>query len=270
MSTPESEISPETANQATADDTSPLRELARQFTLDEREASSDEPGETPQDGKPPAKKGPPKTFEQLAEIAGVEVKALYGIELPSSKRQGEKFTLGQLKDHLEAREEFTVAQLQFEEDRSRSEAEFMRAQSELQELYAALPEASRKPEILERVREKHQALLKRERAATLDAIPEWRNSATRDTEIAGMVEYLKGYGFPAGYLKTVYDHRSIRFIREAWRRETRLRKALELVAEQKPKNLGKGKPAQKPASPAAAPRIPRSEREMRRYLDAVR
>jgi len=276
MSDPELQnSSAETPSQSTTipkdEGPSALRELARLYTLDESDTSSAEPDESPQDGKPPAKKGPPKNLDQLAETLGVEVKDLYGLELPSSKRKGEKFTLGQLKDQYEAREEFTVAQLAFEEERSGKESELLRAQNELQELFATLPEAARKPEVLERVRAKHEALLVRERKATLDAIPEWKDVETRTQEIAEIVEYLKGYGFPANYLKSVYDHRSMRFIREAWRREARLRKALEHVTEQKPNALGKSKPAgNKPTRTAAKGFVPRSEQQMRRYLDAVK
>jgi hypothetical protein len=250
---------PETATE----EASSLRELAKLFTLDDQA----DPAETPAgDDKKPAEKVKPKTLAQAAERLGVEVKDLYDLEIPSDQLKG--LTLGKLKDHMVERENFTTRSLKLEEDAAQKEAEFERANLELQTLLGALPKDAIKPEIREAVRQKHEATLKIERERTLQTIPEWKDEKVRTEELAGMVEHLTGFGFPASYLKSVTDHRALKFIRASWQRETRLRKALELVTEKKPANLGKGKPGAPQTRTGSKP-MSRQEQEMQRYLRAV-
>jgi hypothetical protein len=264
MSVPASEISSTPATPAaTKDDAneSSLRELARQYRLEEEPAESSEPAET-QSGDEP-RKGKPKTLTELAERLGVEVKDLYDLEIPSDKLKG--LTLGKLKDHMAEREAFTTRSLKFEEDAAQKDADFSRGQLELQTLIQALPKEAITPQLREAVRQKHEAALSVERKRTLDAIPEWRDESRRTEELTAMVEYLTGFGFPTGYLAQVNDHRALKFIRTAWQREQRLRKALELVSEQKPNALGKSKDAAR-GKPASARPLSREEREVKRYL----
>lgn len=273
MSTPESEISPETAESKKTDDgavPSSLRDLAQQYTLQETPETADrgeqhqaKPGESTPKGK-----GKPKTLNDAAERLGVDVKDLYDLEIPSSK-QGEKFTLGQLKDHLAEREDFTVSQLKLDEDRARMESGFMRAQQELQELLAALPKTAVKPEILEKIRTRHEATLTSERAKTLEAIPEWRDQTRREADFVLMIEHLKGFGFHANYLKSVYDHRTLKFVRDAALRKQRLDKALALVGEKKPSALGKGKSATEKKGAPTGGRLTREEQQVQRYLGVL-
>lgn len=263
MSVPASEALSSAAKPEQNDDAneSSLRELARQYRLDEPETAT--PAETQGGATPP--KGKPKTLTELAERLGVEVKDLYDLEIPSDKLKG--LTLGKLKDHMAERETFTTRSLKFEEDAAQKEADFSRAQLELQTLLQALPKEAITPQLREAVRQKHEAALSVERKRTLDAIPEWRDESLRTTDLAAMVEYLTGFGFPKEYLAQVNDHRALKFIRTAWQREQRLRKALELVSEQKPAALGKSKDA--PNGKPAQQRQPlsRQEREVRRYLN---
>jgi hypothetical protein len=270
-STQDSEISPETAEtKKPGDAESSLRALARQFTLDEKPETAD--GEQ-HEGKPSESsrkgKAKPKTFNELAERLELDVKDLYDVEIPAAK-PGEKYTLGQLKDHLAERENFTVSQLKLDEDRARLESDFTRAQQELQTLLAELPKADVKPETIEKIRQRAAATLKTERAKTLEVIPEWREEERRKQEIEGIVEHLTGYGLPASYLQTVSDHRVMKYLRDNFLRKQRLDKALALVGEKKPNALGKGKPAtDKKGAQQPTQRLTREEQQVQRYLRAV-
>lgn len=267
MSEPAS--SPETAEQKTPPETatpidqvSSLRELAKLLSPDDKAP----PAETP-DGKKPTEKVKPKTLSEAAERLGLEVKDLYDLEIPSDKLEG--LTLGKLKDHMVERENFTTRSLKFEEDAARKEADFERAKQELSTLLQALPANAVTPEVREQIRQRHEAALKLERERTLQAIPEWKDAKVRTDDMAGMVEHLTGFGFPPGYLAHVTDHRTLKFIRASWQRETRLRKALELVSEKKPGALGKSKDTHgAPVTPSRRPQS-REEQEAARYRAAL-
>lgn len=166
---------------------------------------------------------------------------------------GKTMSIGKLKDLATASGDLETERFKFEEQRSQRESELIRAQQELQTILSALPKTALKPEILEQARARHESTLTRERARTLEVIPEWRDNDRRTQDLAGMVEWLKGYGFPASYLQSVYDHRTVRFIRDNWLRAERVRKALEQVEKHKPSTPAKGKPnGRAPAKPAAA------------------
>lgn len=198
-------------------------------------------------------KAKPKKFNDLAETLGVELSELYSLEIATSA-DGKPVTVEMLKDHHAKRSEFSVAQLQWEEERTRQQSDLVRANSELRELLAAVPQKAIDPKVLEAVRNKHDATLTRERARTLEVIPEWKVETKRVEELAGMGEFLKRYGYPTGHLATIYDHRALLMIRDAWRRELRVKQALEAVEKvdtaptPKPGKPDGGKAPKKPAS----------------------
>lgn len=198
-------------------------------------------------------KAKPKKFNDLAETLGVELAELYKLEVATSA-DGKPVTVEMLKDHHAKRSEFSVAQLTWEEERTRQQSDLVRANSELRELLAALPQKAIDPKVLESVRNKHDATLKRERARTLEVIPAWKDEAKRTEEIGGMEDFLKRYGYPPGHLGTIYDHRALLMIRDAWRRELRVKAALEQVEKIDTT------PTPKPGKPAGgkAPGKPRS------------
>jgi hypothetical protein len=250
--------SPETANpQAPAEkpQASRLEEIARLLgeptdKVDAEESSA--PGkaaEKPKDAKPP------KALKELAERLELKPEDLYAIEIPMS--DGKSKTLGQLKDLAGKEGDLTARELRIEEERTRKESDLLRSQNELRELVSALPKDALKPEVVNAIRQKHEQHVSTERARTLELIPEWRDETKRTEEIAGMVEHLKGYGFPAQYLQAIYDSRALKYIRENMLREQRIRKALEQVQPAKPAATTKSKPngAPKSSSAAAPPKL---------------
>lgn len=219
---------------------SQIETLAEMFQEEPEKGINGEPAETQTKGKP-------KGLKDAAERLGLKPEDLYAIEVPMS--DGKVKTLGQLKDAAAKEGDLSVRELAFEESRTKRESDLIRAQSELRELVSALPASAVKPEVLEAVRQKHEAIMKRERAKTLEAIPEWQDEAKRNEEIEGIMSHLEGYGFPKNYLQTIYDHRALRYIRENFLRETRIRKALEQVQQVRPTSTPKAK------SNGAAPKL---------------
>lgn len=229
-----------TAETETPGTESRLQTLAQAFEEQPGTAEPDKGDE----GKPAGdgtENGKPTKFNDLAGRLGVELDDLYKLEIATAK-DGNPVTVEQLKDIHAKQDEFAVSQLEWEETRQKREGELIRAQNELKELVASLPKNAIKPEVLDAVRQKHEQTLKRERAETLKAIPAWADEDKRTEDISGMIEHLKGYGFPESYLTSVSDHRVIQYIRENWQRETRLRKALEQVKTASPGKTSKSKP----------------------------
>lgn len=192
----------------------------------------------------------PTKFNDLAGKLGLELDALYKLEV-SQAEDGTPVTVEHLKDHYAKQGDLTLRELEFEERRTKQESELMQAQEDLRELMASLPEKAIKPEVLQKVREKHDAQMNLERKRTLEVIPEWNDEDVRTRDIEGMAEHLKQYGYPANQLERIADHRQIKYIRDNWQREQRIRKALEKVKAGKPNPTSKQKPAGK--APSKAP-----------------
>lgn len=195
----------------------------------------------------PSNAKPLKALSDLAERLEVKPESLYAIEIPMS--DGTTMPLGKLKDAAAAARDLETDRFKFEESRSQRESDLLRAQSELQELVAALPKTALKPEILEVLRTRHENTLKRERSRTLEAIPEWQDETRREQDVSGMVEWLKSYGFPENYLASVYDHRAVRFIRDNWQRAMRVQKAMEQLERQRSRTPSKGSAQGKSPAP---------------------
>ena len=184
-------------------------------------------------------------FNDLAEKLGVDLDALYKLQVSSSE-DGEPVTIEELKDLHKGKADFELAQMDWKEQQLAQEQDLTRAKAELQEILATLPEKAVKPEALEKIRAKHEAQVKLERKKTLDVIPEWKDAKVRTADIEGMSEHLQGYGFPVNYLESIVNHQQLKYIRDNWQREQRVRKALEQVKAGKPGKSPAAKTQQKP------------------------
>lgn len=239
--------------ESTAEIPSGMRALGELLAADEPSEETEETAGA-EKAKPDGsqEKAKPTKFNDLAGTLGMELDALYKLEIASSE-DGEPVTIEALKDLHANTSDFELSKLEFEEQRTQKEQELMRAQAELNEILSVLPKGSVKPEVLERIRAKNEAALKIEREKTLDVIPAWKDSEQRKSDIAGMAEHLQAYGFPVNYLTTVANHMQLKYIRDNWQREQRMRKALEKVRAGKPEKKVPSKPQKKaPVKNAAA------------------
>ena len=200
-------------------------------------ASNQETGE--EDGSP----AKPKRFNDLAATLDVDVAELYVLEIAEAA-DGSPVTVQALKDHYAKRSDFSVEQLKWNEERSRQQSELVRGNAELRELLAAIPRDKLDAKVLEAVRTKVTESANRERARTLTVIPEWKAKETMEADLAGMAEWLQGFGFPTGYLQTVFDHRAMNMMRTAWKREQMVKAALEEIEKEPTAAPGKSKAGQ--------------------------
>lgn len=229
------------------------------------EAISDDGSEQP-GGDDGEKSKAPTKFNDLAGKLGIELDDLYKLEITSAD-DSEPVTIEALKDMHAKKIDLDMRELEFEESRTETEAKLMQAQNELRELMAALPEKAVKPEVLEKIRKKHEAQVTVEKQRTLEVIPSWSDSTKREADIAGMAEHLQGYGYPVNYLANVVDHKQLKYIRDNWLREQRIKKALAAVKAGKPKPTTSAKPAKK--SPVKKPVAGVKRGKARNTLEAV-
>jgi hypothetical protein len=180
------------------------------------------------DGKAEApKNAKPVKFNDLAEVTGLELDDLYKLEL--NVGDGESITVEQLKALKGEQDDLTVRQLEVEEEHAKKTAELRTAQNELAEIIAGLPRDAVTAETLAKVRERHAARVEVENRRTLEAIPSWSDEKVRIDDLKGMSEHLQQFGFAPDHLASVSDHRLMVFVRESYKREQRIRKALERV-----------------------------------------
>lgn len=224
--------------------------------LSEGESQEGEGGESreqpePQEGKP---KGKPKALKDLAERLELQPEDLYAIEIPLGG-DGKTVKLSELKDTFAKQDDLTVRELALAEKAAKQEAEWTRSQTEFAELMSQLDPKAITPQVKEKVRQKVDASVKRERELILQTIPEWQNATVREAELGAMVEYLKDFGLPESFLTTTMHHKLFRMVRDATLRKQRHEKALSSVVQvKKPSTTGKsGASNGAPRKPTTSP-----------------
>lgn len=189
---------------------------------------------------------PVDSIDRLMKRHKMTPEQVYAIKVPMPDG-AEPLSLGDLKDRVGELVGFEARELEFDVRRRESEGELLRAQNEMRELLALIPKEHIKPEMVEKVRKKHEATQTRERQLTLQHIPAWRNEETRTADIEGMVGVLSNYGFEESFIATVVDHRAIKLLRDFYLMDKRIKAALGKVTIP----LKKGKaPSQKTQKPA--------------------
>lgn len=214
-----------------------------------------------------SRKSKPKKLNDLAEAVGLELDELYALEVASAA-DGSPITVQTLKDHHAKRSEFSVAQLRWEEERTRQNNELVRGNAELRELLQAIPRDKLDKGVLEKVQQRVAESERRERARTLEVITDWRDPETMKADLAGMGEWLRdNYGYPMGYLGSVFDHRALLMMRDAWKRDLRIKAAIEEMDKEPPAPPGKGKTTGR--APKQPPREPGQRQRGRAGLVAL-
>lgn len=232
-------------NEASGDEAVGIQALGELLQQSEPNADNENPGKG--DGESgnsseSSQRAKPQKFNDLAGTLEMELDDLYKLEVTTSE-DGEPVTIESLKDLYAKQGEIEISAIEFEERRTSEEQKLLQAQTELREVIAALPKGAVKPEVLERIRAKHAEQAALEQQRTLDVIPAWQDVKTRETEITAMTQHLTAYGFPVNYLANVHDHRQMKYIRDNWQREQRIKKALAAVKAGKPNPTTKQKPA---------------------------
>lgn len=234
--------------------------LAELLAADDPQGHDEDDAPGGDEGKPSGsgkKAEPVKRFNDLAGATGLDLDALYKLEVSLSEG-GEPVTIEQLKDSYKQRDDLSLRELEFEERRTQQEGELLRASAELQEILQALPANAVKKDVLDKIRARSEQTAQTERQRTLEVIPEWKDDARRTDDIKAMVEHLGSYGIPKNYLNQVMDHRHFKYIRDNMLRERRVREAIAKVKAGKPEGGKPSRPQDKaPAKRAIAARTPR-------------
>jgi hypothetical protein len=171
---------------------------------------------------------PPETLEALSKRLGFKPEQIYNVKIPLADG-AEPLTLGQMKDRVGELVDLETRETQFEQRRMQSEGELLRSQTELRELIGMIPKEHINPEIVNKIRKRHEANMAFERRQTLEFIPEWRDEKRAGEDLQGMIEFTKRWGFDEGFMATVHDHRAIKFIRDMYLRDKRIQAALAKV-----------------------------------------
>lgn len=238
----------------------------------ETDDNGDEGAKPPQ--KPSKSKGkpkPPKNLEAVAEALGLGVDELYKLEIPAKAKGAKPYTLGALKDLAAADSDFQVAKLKLDNDRGALESQRIAAEAELQAVLAALPADAIKPESMQKLRDALGQKQQRERARTLEVMPEWQDEAVRTAELKGLLDFARTeYGLPETFLVTHMHHGLARLMRDAWRNANTIKKALEAVTEEKrttpPKANAGGK---SPPKRQTEGRQSRTQGEVGRFMNTI-
>lgn len=225
---------------AASPETDPESPPAREPTLPEVLANA-ETAPTPDKGKPRAGETPskPRTLKALAELAKLEVSDLYELEIPLEAANGDKVgktvTLGQLKDAQAKQADLETRTVAFEEAKTKTENELLRARQQLQEIVAQLPKGAVKPELIAKMNAETEAYRAAETERLAEAIPEWDDNGKRAADRAVILEHLGEYGYGPQAFDGLIDHRMVKYVRDSALRWRRMNEALAKVKEVKPK-----------------------------------
>lgn len=200
---------------------------------------------------------PPDSMEGLSKRLGFKPEQIYNVKIPLADG-AEPMTIGQLKDRVGELVDLETRETQFEQRRLRSEGDLLRSQAEIRDLLAMVPKEHIKPEVVNKIRQRHEANMQRERVATLEHIPEWHDEKRRTEDLQGMVDFVSEWGFDGGFLATVSDHRAVKFIRDMYLRDKRIKTALAKVTT--PDSKGQ-RSSGKTRKPAVRPNANQSQRK---------
>lgn len=220
----------------------PVQEPVKPKSLAELFADPTDPDSTEinlQDEAPDDPNAPVDSLDGLMKRHKMTPEQVYALRVPMPNG-AEALTIGELKDKVGELVGFEQRVTQFDLRRIEQEGQLLRAQQQVQDILSMLPPEAIKPEVLKKLRDRQEGVARRERAATLDAIPDWRDEDRRLQEIEGINEMLSDYGFDESFLPTVVDHRAMKFIRDMFLMRSRIKKSLELVRNG-------GKPGQRPS-----------------------
>ncbi len=193
--------------------------------------------------------GPVDNIDAVSRRLGLKPEEVYSIKVPMPNG-AEPVTIGDLKDRVGELVDLETREAQFDQRRVKSEGELLRAQTELREVLGMIPKENIPQGIVEKIRKRHEATVTRERELTLEHIPSWHDEKACAADIQGINEMLADYGFDETFITTVVDHRALKFIRDAYLRDKRIKAALAKVTT--PTKRGKV-PSSKTGKAAKAP-----------------
>lgn len=175
----------------------------------------------------------PGDLAALAERLGMAPDALYSVKLPMPDGR-EAVTIGQLKDAYRDAEAIERQREAVIQQRGEWHADQLRAQRELDQLLAAIPQDAVRPELRAAVEQVNRERISRETEALLRAVPEWSDPDAVRADLAAITAFVQPYGITAQDLHAVTDHRLLRLLRD----QVRLAKKLQTTPAPPPVQRG--------------------------------
>jgi hypothetical protein len=157
----------------------------------------------------------------------------YDLEIPMPGG-GDTIKLGALKDRVVELERGESAMIDRENDLLRKTQEFSEA---LQAAGGEIPQ-----ELKQRMSKQMEVHLEREHDLMMQAIPEWKDKATFDSDRQSIAKVGKEYGFSPDDISSIADHRVIKFMRDYARLKAQEEKAQANIVKLRDKPKPRGKP----------------------------
>jgi|SRR6478609_6513743 len=205
----------------------------------------------------------PLSIAEVAEKLGLKVEDVFGLEIVMDG-DGKKVTLGQLKDHMKGLRQYEVDKLTFEESKASFDRDAMKTKNELlsivTKLKGVIPQGHFDA-IVNAGREEMATKQHEQQKMLKTLIPEWNDKAVAMSDGKALNEYLEPYfGKGSRGFDSLNNAALIKFVRDSWKREQRVQKALAGMVE------GNKRPT--PASKKNSP--PKVETKKTGYVDPNR
>lgn len=215
--------------------------------------------------------GPIDTTDKATKRLGLKPEEFYNIKV-MMPNGAEPLTIGELKDRVGELVDFETREMQFNQRRVAAEGRILNDQREVREVLSMLPPdvVQKLPQLVDKVRKKHEATVTREQQLTIEHIPEWQDEAVSAKDKADMTKFLATWGFDDSFLTTIIDHRAMKFVRDMMLVDRKIKTALAKVKipERKGQRPSQktGKPAQKPARERTSARQPAAQDQQSRIM----
>ena len=173
--------------------------------------------ETPAEDEPTQEAEPAKDLKAVAEAAGMDVKDLYGVEIPLGD-DGSTMTLGEIKNRYKDLKRSDDLQAQHELQHQQGMNDLMQRE---QQLSAWMQETGYQPseQMSEQMQKQFQASLAQEQALLLKMMPQWSEPSVAEAQKQDIVDLMKEYGADdsainalhrAGDVKLLHDFAQLR------------------------------------------------------------
>lgn len=180
---------------------------------------------SPDPGEDPAPPDPVETWDikSVAERLQTDPAKLYDLEIPLA--DGEKVTLGALKDGFRAARTLETERDEFLKERARHEADRLQNDRELQAFLSVLPREAFTQEVIARSQQAYQEALAKANEQVLREIPEWSDSAVKAEDRKVMAAWTSQFGLSPADVDGVLDSRWQKALRAAAKLDSQVKAA---------------------------------------------
>ena len=184
----------------------------------------------------PEQEDKPVTVKDLAEKLGVDAKDLYD-ELQIPLGDDTSITLGQFKDRVKDLRDIDATRQEVTESRDKYERDLMSTRAEINALINVIPPEIR-AQVMSAAQDRSKAYEQEQRAAVLEAIPDWNDSDIRAKDRDRIVAMGSEYGFSEPEITYTQDARTLRMLNDFMRLRERVA-GMDVAAKRKPGQVGK-------------------------------